>query len=101
MLLYNTTYHVVSSEEEHFLIWINEAVLPEIIAEGHLKNPRLLRVLSHKEPDSACFSLQWEVESSSVLHQWHLSMGMKLNEQIVAIFKDKVIGIPTLMEILR
>ena len=101
MLIYNTTYHTDESVENDFLIWMNEVYIPEIEKTGFLHNPRLLRILSHQEEGNVSFSIQWEVESSAILHRWHLESGVKLNEQMLAIFKDKVIGIPTLMEVLR
>ena len=68
---------------------------------GELKNPRILRILSHKEQDSECFSLQWEVEDSAALHRWHVKQGATLNAEMMKVFKDKVIGFPTLMEVIR
>lgn len=100
MLLYNTTYHVEEEVEKNFLIWLNEVYIEEVLQSGKLKSPRLCRVLSHHDTGS-CYSLQWEVEDSTVLHHWHLSQGVKLNGQLLQIFKDKVVGIPTLMEIVR
>lgn len=47
------------------------------------------------------YSLQWEVESSGVLHRWHLEQGVKLNEKLSKTFKDKAIGFPTLMEVIE
>lgn len=34
------------------------------------------------------------------LHRWHQEQGVKLNEELLNIFKDKVIGFPTLMEVI-
>jgi len=45
--------------------------------------------------------LQWEVESSGLLHRWHLEQGVRLNDELAKIFKDKVIGFPTLMEVIE
>lgn len=101
MLLYNTTYHVEEEVEKNFLIWLNEAYCVEVEKSGILRNPRLCRILSHREEGSASYSLQWEVESSAELHRWHVQQGVKLHEQLLAIFKDKVVGIPTLMEVIR
>ncbi len=100
MLLYNTTYHVEEEVEKNFLIWLNEVYIEEVLKNGVLKSPRLCRVLSHHD-NGSCYSLQWEVEDSMQLHHWHLQQGVKLNEQLLQIFKDKVVGIPTLMEIVR
>ena len=82
------------------LIWIKESYIPEVQKHGALKAPRICRILSHREEGSA-YSLQWEVESSGLLHRWHLEQGVRLNDELVKIFKDKVIGFPTLMEVIE
>ena len=51
--------------------------------------------------EGSAYSLQWEVESSGLLHRWHLEQGVRLNDELVKIFKDKVIGFPTLMEVIE
>lgn len=101
MLIYNTTYHVTTADARNFVIWLNKCYIPEIEQSGELKNPRILHILSHKEDDSECFSLQWEVEDSAALHRWHTRQGARLNEEMLKIFKDKVIGFPTLMEVIK
>ena len=101
MLIYNTTYQIDLGDARNFVIWINESYIPQVLADGRLKNPRLCQILSHKEQESECFSLQWEVDNSAVLHKWHTEFGMKLNEEMLKIFKDKVIGFPTLMEVIK
>lgn len=101
MLIYNTTFHVVMGDARNFVIWLNEYYIPEVENLGELKNPRILRILSHKEQDSECFSLQWEVEDSAALHRWHVKQGATLNAEMMKVFKDKVIGFPTLMEVIR
>ncbi len=101
MLIYNTTYQIEIDDARNFVIWLNESYIPSVIENGILKNPRLCQLLSHKEPDSECFSLQWEVENSAELHKWHTEQGMALNEEMLKIFKNKVVGFPTLMEVIR
>ena len=65
-----------------------------------MKNPRLCKILSHRDEGSS-FSLQWEVENSTILHRWHMEQGVKLNEELSKLFKDKVVGFPTLMEVME
>ncbi len=100
MLIYNTTYHVEEDQEKYFLIWMQEVYLQEVEKTGLLRSPRMVRVLSHRDEGSACFSVQFEVEDSATLHHWHQLQGAKLNEELVKIFKDKVVGFPTLMEVI-
>ena len=98
MLVYNTTYHVEEGQEKYFLVWMQEYYLPEVEKHGVLKSPRILKVLSHRE-DGACYSVQFEVESSAELHRWHRELGVKLQEEMLKLFQQKVIGFPTLMEV--
>lgn len=100
MLIYNTTYQIEADEEQLFLIWMQEYYLPEVEKDGRLKSPRIARILSHREEGSSCFSVQFEVDSSATLHHWHQEVGIRLNEELVRIFKEKVVGFPTLMEVL-
>ncbi|MDY4250168.1 DUF4286 family protein [Bacteroides pyogenes] len=100
MLIYNTTFQVEDDAHDNFLIWIKESYIPEIEAHGVLKSPRLCRILSHRDEGSS-YSLQWEVENSGLLHRWHFEQGARLNGELTKIFKDKVIGFPTLMEVVE
>ncbi len=101
MLIYNTTYHIEEKSVKNFLIWLQEHFIPEILKTGMLSNPRLTEVLSNKEDGSSSFSLQLEVEDSKTLHAWYSQHGVKLNEEIVNIFKDDVVGFPTLLEVIE
>lgn len=101
MLIYNTTYNVEEGLEDNFLIWLKECYLPIAEQQGSLHSPRITRILSHREEGTLCYSLQFEVESSGLLHQWHLQHGAKLNDELIKIFKDKVVGFPTLMEVIE
>ena len=101
MLIYNTTFQVDINDARNFVIWITECYMPEVEKNGKLSHPRLTQILSHQEADSECFSLQWEVEDSATLHRWHTEQGMTLNEEMMKVFKDKVVGFPTLMEVIK
>lgn len=101
MLIYNTTYQTEIGDARNFVIWLTEYYIPRVEEEGMLHAPRLTQILSHKEQDTECFSLQWEVEDSATLHRWHTRQGMQLNEEMMKVFKDKVVGFPTLMEVIR
>ncbi len=100
MLIYNTTFQVEDEIHDNFLVWIKECYIPEVEKHGTMRAPRICKVLSHRD-DGSSYTLQWEVESSSLLHRWHLEQGMKLNDELVKIFKNKVVGFPTLMEVIE
>ena len=100
MLIYNTTFQVDDEVHDNFLIWIKECYIPEVQGHGTLKSPRICKILSHRDEGHA-YSLQWEVDNSGLLHCWHMEQGAKLNEELTRVFADKVIGFPTLMEVVE
>lgn len=100
MLIYNTTFQVEDAIHENFLIWMKECYVPEVESYGLLKAPRICKVLSHRE-EGVPYSLQWEVENSGILHRWHMEQGIRLNDELVKLFGNKVIGFPTLMEVIE
>ena len=71
MLIYNTTFQVDDEVHDNFLIWIKESYIPEVEKHGVLRAPRICRVLSHRD-EGTSYSLQWEVDNSSLLHRCHL-----------------------------
>lgn len=101
MLIYNTTYQVENDDARNFVIWLHEVYMPQVEENGLLKDPRLTRILSHKEEESECFSLQWEVEDTRTLHQWHTAQGAALNAEMLQVFKEKVLAFSTLMEVIE
>lgn len=100
MLIYNTTFHAEDDVHDNFMIWLKESYIPEVEKYGVLRAPRLCRLLSHHDEGTA-YSLQWEVEDSACLHRWHLDQGKKFNDELIKLFNDRVIGFPTLMEIVE
>lgn len=101
MLIYNTTYHIEESVVKNFLIWIQECYIPTVLKTKMLRNPKMFDVLSNREPDVYNYSLQWEVDDSKTLHEWYTKHGIELNKEMMNIFKDKVIGFPTLLEVVE
>lgn len=100
MLIYNTTYHVEEGQEKCFQVWMQEYYLPEVEKRDELHAPRIARILSHIEEGSVCYSVQFEVESSAILHRWHQEQGASLNEELLKTFQNKVVGFPTLLEVI-
>lgn len=100
MLIYNTTYQIGINDARHFVIYMHEQFIPATQQQGDLKNARLSRILSHKDPETECFSLQFEVESSARLHHWHVKQGQQLNNELQKLFQEKISAFSTLMEVI-
>jgi hypothetical protein len=59
------------------------------------------RILSHRDPDSECFSVQFEVEDMALLHKWYSTDGVRLNNEMSKLFKNDVVSFPTMMEVIE
>ena len=99
MIIYNTTYTVAQTEARNFVVYVHEVMLPAALASGAVARPRFLRVLSHKEKETECFCLQLETEDTAALHRWYTEVGAGLHAEMLRVFSDRVIGFPTMMEV--
>lgn len=100
MLIYNTTYQMDVNEARNFVIYISEQFIPATKEQGDLKKPTLSRILSYKDPETECFSLQFEVESSARLHHWLIHQGNQLNADLEKLFQNRIHSFSTLMEVI-
>lgn len=101
MLVYNITFQVDFNDARNFVIWVHQVYIPKALKEGILQKARLCRILSHHDEDSECFSLQFEVENSAVLHRWYQAYGRALHDEMLKIFNEKVVAFTTLMEVIE
>lgn len=100
MIIYNTTYQMPLADARNFVIWVHQVLLPQVHEQGMLHGGRLSRILSHKEDDSECFVVQFETKSTATLHAWFVKQGKKLNEEMLRMFENRVIGFSTMMEVI-
>lgn len=101
MLIYNTTFQVEMAEAQNLLIYLHESYMPEAMKSNLMTNPRLTRIISHRDEDSECFSLQFEANSMADIHRWYQNEGKQVNDDLVKLFKNKVVGFPTIMEVIE
>lgn len=98
MIVYNTTYTMPNNDARDFVVWVSQSMLPRVAESGLLTRPRLLRILSHRDQETECFSLQFETESTAVLHRWYTQQGESLHRELLKMFDERVVGFSTIME---
>ena len=98
MIIYNTTYTMPVSDARNFVIWLRQSMLPRVEADQTLVDARLMRVLSHHDEQSECFSLHFAVADTATLHQWFVRQGQALAAELQETFEGRIIGFSTLME---
>lgn len=100
MIVYNTTYTVANEDARNFVIWVHQSLIPVAVKDGMMAKPRLLRILSHRDQETECFSLQMEAESTTVLHKWYVGQGQRLQQEMDKVFEKRVLAFSTIMEVI-
>ena len=98
MIVFNTTYTMPEADARDFVIWIHESIIPSLERDGRMKNARLLRILSHHDQETECMGLQMETDSTATLHKWYTEMGHSMNEELLRMFDERIVGFSTIME---
>lgn len=98
MIIYNTTYQMPVADARDFVIWVTEVMMPRLEQTGYISGARLSHILSHKDDESECFALQFEIESTARLHYWFVKQGKALGEELLKTFNNRVLGFSTMME---
>ena len=101
MFIYNTTFQASIDDAQNLIIYLHEKYIPEAQQSGLMKNARMSRILSHRDEQSECFSVQFEAEEISQIHQWYSSDGKRLNDKLLELFNNQVVGFPTIMEVIE
>ena len=98
MIVYNTTYTMPVNDARDLVIWVTQSMMPQVEQSGLLSQPRLLRILSHHDQETECFSLQFEVESTATLHRWYTQQGAALQQELTKMFDERIVGFSTIMD---
>lgn len=98
MFIHNTTYVVPNNDARDFVVWVHQVLLPRAAAADCGMGGKLMRILSHKEEDTECFSVQLEAPSSAHLHRWHIGPGRIMADELHKLFDGRIVGFGTLME---
>ena len=99
MIIYHTTYHLTNEVYTKGFDFFKTEYIPAVISSGKLYNPRIMRVLNEEaDVNGVSLSIQFCVDSLSVLDEWMLEEGRVLQKTITDKFNDEVVGFSTLLE---
>lgn len=97
MIIYNTTYQIDPSVHDEALAWIRLELIPSLSSSKHLKNPRLVRVMTDDESNKS-YSLQFEVEDITTLNEWYKMHGASIYAGLTKKYGNNLLGFTTLLE---
>ena len=98
MVTINTTFHVEDKTNLVFIAYMKSTYIAEALTDKLLTNARMCKIHSQELPDGQSYSVQFSFDSLDDLDNWDKIKGVKLNEELVKHFQDKIVGFSTLLE---
>lgn len=98
MVTINTTFHVEDKIEVDFIEYMKNTYIAEAMTDKQLTNARLCKIHAKESEGGQSYSMQFTFNNLDDLDNWDKNKGQKLNEALVVLFKDKIVGFSTLLE---
>ena len=101
MVIYNVTTHVESSIEKSWLNWMKEKHIPEMLATKKFKAARIFKVISENDKGGVSYAAQYHCDNKKSLEQYLNDFEIKLEEDAVNKFGDRIISFTTELELIE
>ena len=98
MILYNVTVGIDNSIESEWKKWMIEVHIPDVIATGQFVDHKFFKVLSHDEPNSSSFSIQYFAKTKENLQVYQENFAEKLQRDHQEKFANKFVAFRTILE---
>jgi len=70
MYLYNITYNINDEIHNHWLQWMKEIHIPEVLRNSNFSTAKLIKVLIDEELGGITYSVQYQVDTKEKLNQF-------------------------------
>jgi len=100
MILYNVTINIDDTVHDHWLNWIQEKHIPEVLATGKFSAARLVKVLIEEEMGGTTYAIQYTTDSKDTLDKYYLEDAPRLREEGQRFFGDKMMVFRTELEVI-
>jgi hypothetical protein len=100
VIIYNVTVGVDKSIELEWLTWMRESHIPKVMATESFTGQRILKVLTHDDPQSSSYAIQYTATSMEKLQDYLARFAPALRKDIQDKFGDKQIAYRTILEVL-
>lgn len=102
MLIYNISFHIDDEAFiRPFLSHMREHFLPAVTAQGYLRQPRFMRLLTDIGDGLVGYSLMCECDSAADLKCWKREVGDALLAALSHHFGDKVLTFSSTLRVVQ
>ncbi|MBS1921307.1 MAG: DUF4286 family protein [Bacteroidetes bacterium] len=98
MIVYNITMKVDTAIEKEWVLWQQEEHIPEILATGLFYEHKFFRLLEQDETDGITYIIQYFTQSLENYQQYIVKFAPIFRKKATDKWKDKFVGIRTVMQ---
>lgn len=98
MIVYNVTCSVDRSVAEEWISWMKDKHIPELIKTGLFSSYKILKVLSHDDPGTLSFAVQYYSKSVEDVNEYLETHASRLRNEVQQRYGDRVVAYRTLLE---
>jgi hypothetical protein len=98
MIIYNVTCSVDREIAEDWVTWMKDKHIPELLKTGLFYEYRILKVLSHDDPATFSFAVQYHAKNIEDVDIYLLKHAPRLRADVSNRYGEKVVAFRTLLE---
>jgi hypothetical protein len=98
MIIYNVTCSVDSEIAEEWVSWMKDKHCPELLKTGLFYEYRILKVLSHDDPATFSFAVQYYSKSMNDVQEYLQKYAPRLRDDVQKRYGDRVVAYRTILE---
>lgn len=99
MLLYNVTVKILTERKKHWLSWMIETHIPEVMATGCFTEYKISRVLGEDESEGITFAIQYLAPSRDAYMEYQAHHALRLQEDHKKRYENQYVAFRTLLEV--
>jgi hypothetical protein len=99
MIIYNVTTKVTYNIHEHWLQWMKEQHIPEIMATGLFHDYRMCRLLEQDDQDGPTYTVQYSTDTLENYQTFLQEYAPLLRQKGYEQFGDQFVAFRTVMQV--
>ncbi|WP_341834155.1 DUF4286 family protein [Chitinophaga pollutisoli] len=99
MIIYNVTTKVTPAIHSHWLQWMKEEHIPEIIGTGFFHDYRMCRLLEQDDSDGPTYTVQYFTDTLENYYTYLQEHAPRLRQLAFDLFGDQFVAFRTVMQV--
>lgn len=100
MYIYNVTINIDESEHDHWLQWMKETHIPDMLATGKFTEAKMSRVMVEEELGGTTYSIQYTTPNRDTLRRYFDEDADRLRQDGLSRFEGKFVSFRTELELI-